>query len=244
MAQPDLTDVSLSTEQLARINRLATVARFVSSLAHELNNSLQVMGGLIELLSDREDLPADARARVESIGAQADRASDRIRQVASYVREPLANQQHVDLGATIERALTLRSYELGRSGIAVEWRAPERACIVRGSPRELGQAVLNLLANAQEALADSATRVLRVGLGRDAGTIRLTVADTGPGVIADLSERIFDPFFTTRGAAGGARVGAHGGGAHGRGARRASRARARAARRDVPHGAAGGGLTA
>ena len=46
MAEGD-TSGPLSPEQLAQINRLATVARFVSSLAHELNNSLQVMGGLI-----------------------------------------------------------------------------------------------------------------------------------------------------------------------------------------------------
>ena len=54
MAEGD-TSGPLSPEQLAQINRLATVARFVSSLAHELNNSLQVMGGLIELLAERDD---------------------------------------------------------------------------------------------------------------------------------------------------------------------------------------------
>jgi C4-dicarboxylate-specific signal transduction histidine kinase len=219
MAQSELREMTLSSEQLARINRVATVARFVSSLAHELNNSLQVMGGLIELLADRADLPPDVRARIERIGEQADRASDRIRQVASFVREPATAAAQVDLSALVERALALRSYELGRSGIQVEWAYPDDACVVRGSARELRQAVLNLLANAQEALADVPARALRVQLARTAGTIRLTVADTGPGVAADLRERIFEPFFTTRGATGalglGLTVAVHTAAAHG-----------------------------
>jgi C4-dicarboxylate-specific signal transduction histidine kinase len=91
--------------------------------------------------------------------------------------------------------------------------------VVRGSARELRQAVLNLLANAQEALADAPARALRVHLARTAGTIRLTVADTGPGVAADIRERIFEPFYTTRAAKGalglGLTVAVHTAAAHG-----------------------------
>ena len=219
MAQSELREMTLSSEQLARINRVATVARFVSSLAHELNNSLQVMGGLIELLADRADLPPDVRGRIERIGEQADRASDRIRQVASFVREPATAAAQVDLSALVERALALLSYELGRSGIQVEWAYPDDACVVRGSARELRQAVLNLLANAQEAIAGADTRELRIGMTRTAGRVRLSVTDTGPGVPPGLRERIFEPFFTTHPASGavglGLPVAAHTAAAHG-----------------------------
>ena len=53
----------------------------VASLAHELNNSLQVVSGLVELLGDRTDLPAEALARIQKIGGQADKATAAIRQV-------------------------------------------------------------------------------------------------------------------------------------------------------------------
>ena len=55
---PDATSARSGRLQ---INRLATSARMVAGLAHELNNSLQVVSGLVELLGDRTDLPADAR---------------------------------------------------------------------------------------------------------------------------------------------------------------------------------------
>jgi signal transduction histidine kinase len=192
----------LTPEQLARINRVATAARFVSALAHELNNSLQVMSGLVELLAEREDLPNDVLLRIERIGTHADRASDTIRQVASYVRERPQAAERLDLGAIVDRGLKLRSYELGRAGVAIVWDVPGEPFAVRGSATDLHQAILNLLANAQEALANAATRELRLDLTRTADRIRLSIVDTGPGVPADVRERIFDPFFTTHAATG------------------------------------------
>ena len=218
MAEGDTTG-PLSPEQLAQINRLATVARFVSSLAHELNNSLQVMGGLIELLAERDDLPQDALLRIERIGTHADQAGGKIKQVVSYVRAPAEPHARVDLGALVDRALTLRSYELERAGIRTVRAVAEQRFAVRGSARDLEQAVLNLLANAQEAIAGAETRELRIGMTRTAGRVRLSVTDTGPGVPPGLRERIFEPFFTTHPASGavglGLPVAAHTAAAHG-----------------------------
>ncbi len=218
MAEGD-TSGPLSPEQLAQINRLATVARFVSSLAHELNNSLQVMGGLIELLAERDDLPQDALLRIERIGTHADQAGGKIKQVVSYVRAPAEPHARVDLGALVDRALTLRSYELERAGIRTVRAVAEHRFAVRGSARDLEQAVLNLLANAQEAIAGADTRELRIGMTRTAGRVRLSVTDTGPGVPPGLRERIFEPFFTTHPASGavglGLPVAAHTAAAHG-----------------------------
>jgi len=218
MAEGD-TSGPLSPEQLAQINRLATVARFVSSLAHELNNSLQVMGGLIELLAERDDLPQDALLRIERIGTHADQAGGKIKQVVSYVRAPAEPHARVDLGALVDRALTLRSYELERAGIRTVRAVAEQPFAVRGSARDLEQAVLNLLANAQEAIAGADTRELRIGMTRTAGRVRLSVTDTGPGVPPGLRERIFEPFFTTHPASGavglGLPVAAHTAAAHG-----------------------------
>jgi two-component system C4-dicarboxylate transport sensor histidine kinase DctB len=193
---------ALSPEQLAQINRLATVARFVSSLAHELNNSLQVMGGLVELLAERDDLPLDALDRVERIGNEADRASAKIRQVVSYVRQPVAPEARVDIAELVDRALGLRSYELGRSGIDVLWNRPAETHAARGRARELEQVILNLLANAQEALGGAAARQIRITLANADATLRLAIADTGPGVPPDLRGSVFEPFFTRRAGEG------------------------------------------
>src|SRR6185503_17186328 len=100
----------LDLKQLRQINRLATAARMVAGLAHELNNSLQVVSGLVELLGDRTDLPAEALARIQKIGVQADKATSAIRQVVTYTRELGEETAAVNLAALAEQTLALRRY--------------------------------------------------------------------------------------------------------------------------------------
>jgi two-component system C4-dicarboxylate transport sensor histidine kinase DctB len=190
---------ALDDAQLAQINRLTTIARFVSGLAHELNNSLQVMGGLVELLADRTDLPADAAVRIQKIGGQVDRANGVIRQVVAYTRDGATDVTAIDLAATADRAMALRRYQLGRNGVTINWdRQAGQTFRVRGDERQLQQLVLNLLVNAEEALQGQPDRRLRMTLNRAPGRISLSVEDSGPGVPADLRDRIFEPFVTTR----------------------------------------------
>lgn len=188
----------VTTEQILQLNRLALQARFVSGMAHELNNSLQVMSGLAELLSERPDLPDDAAIRIKRIAGQADRASDVIRQVLTYTRDQAVQTTKVDLGPLVDRSLALRRYRLGRVGIEVSWNRPDAPCHVHGDERQLQQVVLNLIVNSEEALVSAPRRHLRCELDCSAEVARFTVADSGPGVPADLRDRIFEPFFTTR----------------------------------------------
>jgi signal transduction histidine kinase len=189
----------LTPEQLRQINRLALEARFVSGMAHELNNSMQVMSGLVELLVDRSDLPDEVRSRLQKIGGQIDRASAAVRQVLTYTRDEGRAPGLLDMGALVDRAIALRRYRLGRAGIEVQWdRDAVRGCFVRGDDRQLQQVVLNLLVNAEEALTGAAERRLRVSIEAAPPNVRVAVSDTGPGVAPELRGRIFEPFFSTR----------------------------------------------
>jgi two-component system NtrC family sensor kinase len=192
---------ALSDPQLARINQLTTIARFVSGLAHELNNSLQVVGGLVELLEDRTDLPSDAAVRIHKIRGQSEKASTAIRQVLGYVRDPDGRPGALDLAAITERSLTLRRYALGRAGVQVSWDRPAGSGPrTWGYERQVQQVILNLLINAEEALGGGPERRLRLETetGRADGVVRLVVADSGPGVAPEIAARVFEPFFTTR----------------------------------------------
>jgi len=192
----------LVPERLLRINRLAMQARFVSGMAHEVNNSLQVMGGLVELLTDRSDLPDDVRTRLQRIGDQADRAGGVVRQVLSYTRGEEGHRQRVDLVTVIERAVALRRYQLGRLGVDLTWDAGASPRVaVEGDEPQLQQALLNLIVNAEEALEAVPERRLRITVDADEARVRCAVADSGPGIDAALRERVFEPFFTTRRAA-------------------------------------------
>ncbi len=189
----------LAAGRLQQLNRLATIARLVAGLAHELNNSLQVISGLVELLSDRADLPPDALVRIQKIGGQADKATGAVRQVLGFSREMTPRRSQFDLGAIVEEAVTVRRYNLGRAAITVSVEIPPGAFLrVSGDDRELTQVLLNLVLNAEEALANQPQRQLRIGVtGRD-GRAHVAVSDTGHGVAPEIRDRIFEPYFTTR----------------------------------------------
>jgi two-component system NtrC family sensor kinase len=189
----------LDPAQLRQINRLATAARMVAGLAHELNNSLQVVSGLVELLGDRGDMPDDAVARIQKIGGQAEKATAAIRQVVTYTRELGQDIGAVNVSALADQALALRRYNLGRAGIVAASDLPPEPVTITADGRAVLQVLLNLVLNAEEALANQPERQLRIGVERgDNGAVRIAVSDTGHGIPDALRERIFEPFFTTR----------------------------------------------
>lgn len=197
-----MTDTSAASEplspaRLAQLNRLATAARMIAGLAHELNNSLQVVSGLVELLADHPELPPDAAARIRKIGAQSDKATAAIRQVLGYTRDPAGDQQRPDVSGVVERALALRRYNLGRTGIAVAVDVPA-GTRVRVDERALLQVLLNLVLNAEDALAGQDRKDLRIAAAARGDRVELQVSDSGPGIPPEFRERIFEPFFTTR----------------------------------------------
>jgi two-component system NtrC family sensor kinase len=189
-----------AAEQLARMNRMATIARLVAGLAHELNNSLQIIGGTVELMTDRTDLPQDVLARLQRIGGQSEKATVTIRQVLGYCREATSGTALVDVGGTIRQVVALRQYPIHRAGITLKVDGLDGGPVpkVRADERTLAQAVLNLVVNAEEALVGQPAREIRIAVTREGAGVRIGVADSGPGVAPEHREQIFEPFFTTR----------------------------------------------
>ncbi len=181
------------------INRLTTTGLFLSALAHELNNPLQVISGLIELMEGRADLPADVTAKLQKIGAQATRAGETIRTVQTFLRDRSTEVGRVDLADVVARALALRKYPLSRANAVVRHEAPAPGTVVVSAVDGLLVLVLvNLLINAEQALAGRGGSHLAIAVSGEAGRARIRLADDGPGVEPALRDRIFEPFFTTR----------------------------------------------
>lgn len=190
------------------LNRQAVAGAFVSGLAHELNNPLQVMTGTVELLLARQDLPADVVTRLERIAQQVNRASATLIDVVGFIRERPAAPTRVDLCTVVERVLGLRRYPLTRAMITVVTDLPPAGrAIVVGKAPELAQAVLNLIMNAEAALAPPSLPLaapvgkpaeLRVSIELAPGAVRVRLADNGFGVSPDVSPRLFEPFVSSR----------------------------------------------
>ena len=180
------------------LNRLATIARLVAGAAHEVNNALQVIGGSAELLQNRTDLPETVQKTLTSIRAQAARAASAMTGVVALSRAQPDGTHQVDLRDVASRAVELRQYSIGRADLAIQLHVTPTPQLVHGHRLHLLQAALNLIQNAEQALAPRRAGVIRVEVAEDGDHVTLRVTDDGPGVPAADAERIFQPFVTSQ----------------------------------------------
>jgi signal transduction histidine kinase len=188
-----------SGEHLLTLNRLATIARLVAGAAHEVNNALQVIGGSVELLQQRTDLPEPVQKTLGRVAEQTARAAGAMAGVAALSRaQPDTSFRKVDLREIAGRAVALREYAIGRANLAVTFAPPTTPHVVQGQPLPLLQAALNLIQNAEQAIAPNGKGQIEVRLDDEGDHVALRVADDGPGVTPGEEDRIFEPFVTSR----------------------------------------------
>lgn len=182
----------LPAEWLARANRLAIVAALLSTTIHEVNNALQVISGSAEML--RPGTPTDIMIRrSDAIGSQARRGSALLAELSAFARDETPETKRAELGQIAQRALAMRQYTLARLSIESGFESQGVLSTVAAQPRATLQIVLNLLLNAEAALAGRpGGRIKVIGSVRD-DRVELAVDDNGPGLAADAAPRLFEP---------------------------------------------------
>lgn len=181
-------------QALIGLNRQATVARLLAGAVHEVNNALQVISGTLEVLELRADLPppvADALARLRT---QSTRAAAALGHVTLFTKTPLEVTGPVNMRDVVEESLALREFAVRRARLSARLDADRgTAFVVTGNRGDLQQALLNLIINAEQALAGSGgTIVVQLTIEGDGVVVR--VIDDGPGIDAARADRLFEPF--------------------------------------------------
>jgi signal transduction histidine kinase/ActR/RegA family two-component response regulator len=199
-------EIEASQERLLQAGKLAAVGQLVSGVAHELNNPLAIIVGQAQLLSRRVVDP-DLVQRVEGIRTSARQAAKIVRELQTFVRPCPREVSPVDLRDVIARVLVLREDALRVSGIALVREIAASVALVRGDASQLEHVLLNLVLNAEQALAGCPEGRIAVRLHAYEGRVRVAVADTGPGIPADVLPRIFEPFFSTKAVGQGTGLG-------------------------------------
>ena len=187
-------------ERLAQSEKLASLGQFVAGIAHEMNNPLQGVLGHLELLLTATDAAKPVRPTLRRIYQEGDRAAKIVRNLLVFAGSRRMARRKLRVQSVMSRALASRRSALRRQGIAVARETGDDVPFVSGDPLLLQQAFLNVLINAEHAIAAAgAGGRLEVRIApTPGGGVRTTVRDSGPGIPAEVLPRIFDPFFTTK----------------------------------------------
>ena len=182
------------------------IGRLTGGLAHDFNNLLQAINSALEILEHRSVDDTD-RNVVQAALRATTRATDLVRQMLAFGRTQPLRAEAVDLGELIRGSQLLTTKAVGQRVRLTIQIAPGLPAVLV-DPTQLELALLNLLFNARDALADAGgqitVNVRRAGKadfaahGPRGDFICVDVVDDGPGMNAEVRSRAFDPYYTTK----------------------------------------------
>jgi PAS domain S-box-containing protein len=207
----DLTRVEQLEERERLRDRLASLGEMAAGIAHELKNPLagiEVMAGLLR--RQVADSP-DAQTLLADIISEAKLANAIVVEMLEFVRPLRLQIDRTNVADVLHQAVTLAETKATRGDVSVEIDVPSDLPMIEVDHHQLCQVFTNLVANAFEALGGSGRITITVRTGAieedpafskephaPLPTVVVDVADNGPGVPPELTDRIFDPFFTTK----------------------------------------------
>ncbi|MEI6740787.1 MAG: ATP-binding protein [Gemmatimonadaceae bacterium] len=193
-------------EQLRQTEKLIALGELVSGVAHEINNPLTGISAFAQLMLE-DPLDADQQQSVQLIKQEADRASAVIKDLMLFARRSTPTVGPVQLNDLLAQTLRLRAYSLRNAGVQVVLHTDPALPTVAGDPQKLQQVFVNLIGNAEDAMAGAPTRTLTIHTAVVHGLVQVQVTDTGRGIPVHVRPRIFEPFFTTKPAGMGTGLG-------------------------------------
>jgi signal transduction histidine kinase len=199
-----------AVEQLRHADRLSTVGKLASGLAHELGTPLNVVAGRAKMIATGEiESPEEGTESARIIVEQAERMTRIVRQLLDFARRRGSEKRSSDLGALARQTAALLEPLAAKRGVSLRCEGPSAPVSAAVDASQIQQALTNLVVNAIQ--ASDRERIVSIGVSvrdtapedargpRSGGPWALIeVHDQGLGIPADHLSEVFDPFFTTK----------------------------------------------
>ena len=212
----DVTAQRELEDALRQAHKMEAIGRLAGGIAHDFNNLLTVVGGYLQLVLDATP-PSDPRhEKLTHIMAASNRAGMLTSQLLSFTRKQMIRPKAVNVNKLLRNMEALLRPVLGEHIRLVTDLGSDLPC-VNADPNQLEQVVMNLAANARDAMPKGGGLRVRTALvnasvqtGSDryfGRSVLIQVSDTGCGMSAHVLEHAFEPFFTTKGVGKGTGLG-------------------------------------
>jgi len=205
--------------QLLQAQKMEAVGTLAGGIAHDFNNLLQAISGYVELLSMNDAMDPASRHQVRQIQIAAERGRDLIQRLLTFSRKMEPVLQPMDLNQALRHILEMLERTFPKM-IRIETHLSDSLSPMLGDVRQIEQVLLNLAANARDAMPEGGALVFATEpfsasenqptghLGMTpGGYVKLTVSDTGHGMTETTLNHVFDPFFTTKAVGKGTGLG-------------------------------------
>ena len=203
----DVTKQLALQAQVVQTSKLATLGEMATGVAHELNQPLNVIrmathNIVRKIENDKLDVDY-LREKLFRITSQTERASAIINHMRIFGRESSGPKEKLDVAKVVESSIDLVGEQLRLASIDVAVDIPQTPCLILGHAVQLEQVMLNLLANARDALQENRATgdrkiIIKVKTLAEKNKAQIVFSDSAGGIDAKVIDRIFEPFFTTK----------------------------------------------
>ncbi len=200
----DVTKERQAEEALVKTEKLAIAGRMAASIAHEINNPLDAVSGLLYLCRADDGVPERVKENLKLAEHELQRAAQITCSTLTFYRES-PNPVPTNVVELIESVLKFQQPSIRKAGVEVQTDLVYSQPIY-AFPGELRQIFTNLISNAIEALQRNGGLFVRVHPARDWASnrdgYRIVIADNGPGIPPDARKKLFEAFYTSKGEKG------------------------------------------
>ncbi len=205
----DISEKRKLEEHLRLAQKMDAVGRLAGGIAHDFNNLLTIIRGAAEVLLDGRQDSAASRATVKEIDDAAERAAALTEQLLAFGRRQMVRPRAMDLNRAILRMQAMLQ-RLAGEDIAIEIKLDKSLDRVKMDPIQVDQTLINLTANARDAMPQGGAIAIRTfncrlaepqhnQTGLKAGHyVCLAFSDNGLGMSQEIQSHIFEPFYTTK----------------------------------------------
>lgn len=195
----DITETRRLKDQIYHLDKLSSLGTLTSGVAHEINNPLTGIIGYTEMLLMSEQ-GETTKKYLRNVYDSAIRCKRIVENMLTFSRQNPAQKSPEDINDIIDKTVELHEYWLRSTNIEII-RDYGEVPYVAVDRQQMQQVILNLLINAEHAIADTKRKgriELKTTLDSQSGSTVITITDNGKGIPQDILPKIFDPFFTTK----------------------------------------------
>jgi two-component system NtrC family sensor kinase len=184
--------------QLLQAEKMSSLGKLAAGVAHQLNNPLNGIMLYTRLTMEEFPLQEQVKQNLFRVRADAERCRDTVRELLAFARQTGRSIRPHDINRSIERTLFLLQDQSIFHDIEIDRQLSPTLPAVPVDVQQMNHVFMNIILNAAEAMEGTGRLVVRSFLSSSGTHACVEIADTGPGIAAEVLPHIFEPFFTTK----------------------------------------------
>ena len=193
----DVESVRRIEDEIETSRRLSASSRLTRGVAHEVKNPINAIVLHLQLLHNKlKQVDPDTRRHMDVIGSEIHRLDRVVQTLVDFTRPRDLHLQEVDMRKILEEVSILAGPDAAQHGVRLIQGFSDEPLLVRVDPDLMKQAVLNLVLNGVQSMAQGGT--LTLAAQREEETVLMEVRDQGSGIPPELQEKVFELYFTTK----------------------------------------------